>query len=62
VDNRYRLPQAAAAAVTRLLIESTDETGRRGDAVGISPTIIDAAYAVPQDAIVDTLLRAKNGA
>jgi len=63
VDFKVRIltPQQATAAVTRVMIESTDETGHRWGTVGISPNIIDAAYAALDDAIVYKLLRAKNG-
>ena len=64
VDFKVRIltPQQATAAVTRVMIESTDETGHRWGTVGISPNIIDAAYAALEDAIVYKLLRAGNGA
>ena len=64
VDFKVRIltPQQATAAVTRVMIESADETGHRWGTVGISPNIIDAAYAALEDAIVYKLLRAGNGA
>ncbi len=64
VDFKVRIlsPQRATAAVTRVMIESADETGHRWGTVGISPNIIDAAYAALDDAIVYKLLRARNGA
>jgi 2-isopropylmalate synthase len=64
VDFKVRIltPQQATAAVTRVMIESADETGHRWGTVGISPNIIDAAYAALDDAIVYKLLRARNGA
>jgi len=64
VDFKVRIltPQQATAAVTRVMIESSDETGHRWGTVGISPNIIDAAYAALDDAIVYKLMRAKNGA
>ena len=46
-----------SAAVTRVMIESTDDTGERWGTVGISPNIIDAAYAALEDAIIYKLLR-----
>ena len=39
------------------MIESTDDTGERWGTVGISPNIIDAAYAALEDAIIYKLLR-----
>jgi len=61
VDFKVRIltPQRATAAVTRVMIESTDETGHRWGTVGISPNIIDAAYEALDDAIVYKLLRSK---
>ncbi|MBS28358.1 MAG: citramalate synthase [Alphaproteobacteria bacterium] len=61
VDFKVRIltPQQATAAVTRVMIESTDETGHRWGTVGISPNIIDAAYEALGDAIVYKLLRAR---
>jgi 2-isopropylmalate synthase len=63
VDFKVRIltPQQATAAVTRVMIESTDDTGHRWGTMGISPNIIDAAYAALDDAIVYKLLRAQNG-
>ena len=54
VDFKVRIltPQQATAAVTRVMIESTDDTGERWGTVGISPNIIDAAYAALEDAII----------
>jgi 2-isopropylmalate synthase len=61
VDFKVRIltPQRATAAVTRVMIESTDETGHRWGTVGISPNIIDAAYEALDDAIVYKLLWSK---
>jgi 2-isopropylmalate synthase len=61
VDFKVRIltPQQATAAVTRVMIESTDESGLRWGTVGISPNIIDAAYNALDDAIVYKLLRSR---
>jgi 2-isopropylmalate synthase len=61
VDFKVRIltPQQATAAVTRVMIESSDETGQRWGTVGISPNIIDAAWEALDDAIVHKLLRAR---
>ena len=58
VDFKVRIltPQQATAAVTRVMIESSDKTGLRWGTVGISPNIIDAAYEALDDAIVYKLL------
>ena len=62
VDFKVRIltPQQATAAVTRVMIESSDETGHRWGTVGISPNIIDAAYNALDDAIIYKLLRARD--
>ena len=51
VDYKVRIltPQAGTAAVTRVMIESTDDAGRRWTTVGISPNIIDASYNALHD-------------
>ncbi len=53
VDYKVRIltPQAATAAVTRVMIESADATGRRWTTVGVSPNIIDASFNALFDAI-----------
>ena len=58
VDFKVRIltPQQATAAVTRVMIESSDDSGHRWGTVGISPNIIDAAYAALEDAIIYKLL------
>jgi 2-isopropylmalate synthase len=58
VDFKVRIltPQQATAAITRVMIESSDNSGHRWGTVGISPNIIDAAYAALEDAIIYKLL------
>ena len=62
VDFKVRIltPQRATAAVTRVMIESSDDTGLRWGTVGISPNIIDAAYEALDDAIVFKLLQGRS--
>jgi 2-isopropylmalate synthase len=48
---RILTPEAGAAAVTRVIIESADERGRRWSTVGVSTNVIDASYAALHDAI-----------
>ena len=48
---RILTPQEATAAITRVIIESTDDTGARWSTVGISPNIIDAAFEALNDSI-----------
>ena len=61
VDFKVRIltPQQATAAVTRVMIESTDADGHRWSTVGISPNIIDAAYEALSDSITYKLLRGR---
>ena len=59
VDFKVRIltPQQATAAVTRVMIESTDGSGHRWSTVGISPNIIDAAFAALTDSVIYKLMR-----
>lgn len=59
VDYRVRILDGGAgtAAVTRVLIESEDQTGRRWTTVGVSENIIDASYSALDDAITWLLSR-----
>ena len=63
VDFKVRIltPQAATAAVTRVMIESADRQGRRWFTVGISPNIIDAAFEALNDSINYKLFRTRVG-
>jgi len=59
VDFKVRIltPADATAAVTRVIIESTDGTGNHWSTLGVSPNVIDAAYNALRDSIVFKLLR-----
>jgi 2-isopropylmalate synthase len=57
-DYRVRILNAGTEAVTRVLIESEDETGDRWTTIGVSPNIIDASFQALMDSIVTKLLRA----
>jgi 2-isopropylmalate synthase len=48
---RILTPEAGTAAVTRVIIESADDGGRRWSTVGVSTNVIDASYAALHDAI-----------
>jgi 2-isopropylmalate synthase len=48
---RILTPDAGTAAVTRVIIESVDDQGRRWATVGVSPNVIDASYNALHDAI-----------
>jgi 2-isopropylmalate synthase len=57
VDYRVRILNAGTEAVTRVLIESEDETGDRWITIGVSPNIIDASFQALMDSIVYKLVR-----
>src|SRR5439155_11614481 len=56
-DYRVRILNAGTQAVTRVLIESQDETGERWTTVGVSPNILDASFQALMDSIVYKLVR-----
>jgi 2-isopropylmalate synthase len=59
VDYKVRIlsPEAATAAVTRVIIDSTDDTGARWSTVGVSGNVIEASFAALSDAITWLLLK-----
>ena len=57
-DYRVRILNGGTEAVTRVLIESRDETGERWTTVGVSPNIIDASFQALMDSIVYKLVKA----
>jgi 2-isopropylmalate synthase len=57
-DYRVRILNAGTEAVTRVLIESQDETGDHWTTVGVSPNIIDASFQALMDSIVYKLVKA----
>ena len=56
-DYRVRILNGGTEAVTRVLIESEDETGEHWTTVGVSPNIIDASFQALMDSIVYKLVR-----
>ena len=54
VDYKVRIltPGDATAAVTRVMIESADGSGRRWSTIGVSANVIDASYNALRDSIV----------
>ncbi len=60
-DYRVRIltPGDGTAAVTRVLIESADETGARWTTVGVSGNIINASYEALNDSLTFKLLNAE---
>jgi 2-isopropylmalate synthase len=56
-DYRVRILNSGTGAVTRVLIESADESGEHWTTVGVSPNIIDASFQALMDSIVYKLVR-----
>ena len=56
-DYRVRILNGGTEAVTRVLIESADETGERWTTVGVSANIIDASFQALMDSIVYKLMK-----
>src|SRR5499425_1331582 len=56
-DYRVRILNGGTQAVTRVLIESQDETGERWTTVGVSSNIIDASFQALMDSIIYKLVR-----
>ena len=56
-DYRVRILNGGTEAVTRVLIESQDETGERWTTIGVSSNIIDASFQALMDSIVYKLVR-----
>ena len=56
-DYRVRIFDGGTEAVTRVMIESTDETGESWTTVGVSANIIDASFQALTDSIFYKLMR-----
>jgi 2-isopropylmalate synthase len=56
-DYRVRILNAGTEAVTRVLIESADESGERWTTIGVSPNIIDASFQALMDSIIYKLVK-----
>jgi 2-isopropylmalate synthase len=57
VDFKVRITQGGTEAVTRVVIDSEDDAGRRWATVGVSPNIVDASFEALLDAIEWKLVR-----
>ena len=55
-DFRVRIFDGGTEAVTRVLLESTDETGESWTTVGVSANIIDASFQALTDSIIYKLM------
>src|SRR5947208_532673 len=58
-DYRVRILNGGTEAVTRVLIESQDDTGERWTTVGVSPNIIDASFQALMDSVVYKLVKSE---
>jgi 2-isopropylmalate synthase len=56
-DFKVRIFEGGTEAVTRVMVESTDETGATWTTVGVSPNIIDASFQALTDSIIYKLMR-----
>jgi 2-isopropylmalate synthase len=56
-DYRVRILNGGTEAVTRVLIESEDESGERWTTIGVSPNIIDASFQALMDSIIYKLVK-----
>jgi 2-isopropylmalate synthase len=56
-DYRVRILNAGSEAVTRVLIESADESGEHWTTIGVSPNIIDASFQALMDSIIYKLVK-----
>ncbi|MDP2411429.1 MAG: citramalate synthase [Pseudolabrys sp.] len=56
-DYRVRILNGGTEAVTRVLIESQDESGDRWTTVGVSANIIDASFQALMDSIIFKLVK-----
>ena len=57
VDFKVRITQGGTDAVTRVIIDSEDDKGRRWSTVGVSANIVDASFEALLDAINWKLIR-----
>ncbi len=58
-DFKVRIFQGGTDAVTRVLVDSMDETGETWTTVGVSPNIIDASFQALVDSLIYKLMRAQ---
>ena len=61
VDFKVRILTSGTEAVTRVMIESADDKGRRWTTVGVSPNIVDASFQALSDAITYKLFHEAKG-
>jgi 2-isopropylmalate synthase len=56
-DYRVRILNGGTEAITRVLIESADETGEHWTTIGVSSNIIDASFQALMDSIIYKLVK-----
>ncbi|MCG8492450.1 MAG: citramalate synthase [Sneathiellales bacterium] len=56
-DFKVRILTTGTEAVTRVTIDSTDDSDRRWTTVGVSPNLVDAAFAALLDSVIYKLLK-----
>ncbi|SDH59501.1 citramalate synthase [Alloyangia pacifica] len=61
VDFKVRITQGGTEAVTRVIIDSEDGSGRRWQTVGVSANIVDASFEALLDAVRWKLIRDCDG-
>jgi 2-isopropylmalate synthase len=57
VDYKVRILNGGTEAITRVLIESRDDTGARWWTVGVSDNVIDASFQALMDSILYKLMK-----
>ncbi len=57
VDYKVRILNGGTEAITRVLIESTDQTAKRWWTVGVSDNIIDASFMALMDSVIFKLMK-----
>jgi 2-isopropylmalate synthase len=57
IDYRVRILNGGTEAVTRVLIESSDEKGEKWSTIGVSPNIIDASFQALMDSVIYKLVK-----
>jgi len=59
VDYRVRIltPEKGTKALVRVLIENTDDSGKRWTTVGVSENVLDASYEAMKDGIIYKLMK-----
>lgn len=57
IDYKVRILNGGTTAITRVLIESIDETGERWSTIGVSENIIDASFQALEDSLNYKLIK-----